>query len=47
MKKTKGIQIRKDEAKAFLFADNMIVYIKDPSGDLNKNSLYKLMHLPA
>ena len=29
-KKIKGIQIRKEEAKLSLFADNMIVYLEDP-----------------
>jgi hypothetical protein len=29
-KEIKGIQIGKEEAKLFLFADDMILYLKDP-----------------
>jgi hypothetical protein len=36
-KEIKGIQIGKDTVKISLFADNMILYLKDP-----KNSIQKL-----
>jgi hypothetical protein len=36
----KGIQIRKEEVKIVLFADDMIVYISDP-----KNSTRELLNL--
>ena len=39
-KEIKGIQIRKEEFKMSLFADDMIVYISDP-----KNSTRKLLNL--
>ena len=37
-KKIKGIQIRKEEVKLLLFADDMLVYISDP-----KNSIKVLL----
>ena len=39
-KKIKGIQIRKEEVKLSLFADDMIVYISDP-----KNSTREILQL--
>ena len=39
-KETKGIQIGKEEVKLSLFADDMILYIKNP-----KNSTRKLLEL--
>ena len=39
-KEIKGIQIGKDEVKLSLFADDMIVYIRDP-----KNSIKELLQL--
>ena len=39
-KEIKGIQIRKEEAKLSLFADDMILYIKNP-----KDSIRKLLEL--
>ena len=39
-RKIKGIQIRKEEVKLSLFADDMILYIKNP-----KYSLRKLLQL--
>ena len=39
-KEIKGIQIRKQEAKLLLFADDMILYIENP-----KNSIIKLLEL--
>jgi hypothetical protein len=35
---TKGIQIGKETVKISLFADDMILYIKDPKKTLPKNS---------
>jgi hypothetical protein len=37
---TKGIQIREEEAKISLFADDMILYLRDP-----KNSTKKLLEI--
>ena len=39
-KEIKGIQIRKEEVKLSLFADDMILYIENP-----KNSIRKLLEL--
>ena len=39
-KEIKGIQIRKEEIKLLLFADDMILYIEDP-----KDSIRKLLEL--
>ena len=39
-KEIKGIQIRKEEIKLSLFADDMILYIENP-----KNSIRKLLEL--
>jgi hypothetical protein len=39
-KEIKGIQIGKEEVRISLFADDMIVYIRDP-----KNSTRELLHL--
>ena len=39
-KETKGIQIRKEEVKLSLFADDMILYIENP-----KDSIRKLLKL--
>ena len=39
-KERKGIQIRKEEAKISLFADDMILYIENP-----KDSIRKLLEL--
>ena len=39
-KETKGIQIRKEEVKLSLFADDMILYIENP-----KDSIRKLLEL--
>ena len=39
-KETKGIQIRKEEGKLSLFADDMILYIENP-----KDSIRKLLEL--
>ena len=39
-KEIKGIQIRKEEIKLLLFADDMILYIENP-----KNSIRKLLEL--
>ena len=39
-KEVKGIQIRKEEVKISLFADDMVVYISDP-----KNSTRELLNL--
>ncbi|MGE9502604.1 reverse transcriptase domain-containing protein, partial [Escherichia coli] len=39
-KEIKGIEIRKEEVKLSLFADDMIVYISDP-----KNSTRELLQL--
>ena len=39
-KEIKGIQIRKEEAKLSLFADDMILYIENP-----KDSIRKLLEL--
>ena len=39
-KETKGIQIRKEEVKLSLFADDMMLYIENP-----KNSIRKLLEL--
>ena len=39
-KEIKGIQIRKDEIKLSLFADDMIMYIENP-----KDSIRKLLEL--
>ena len=39
-KEIKGIQIRKEEAKLSLFADDMILYTENP-----KNSIRKLLEL--
>ena len=39
-KEVKGIQIGKEEVKLSLFADDMIVYLRDP-----KNSTRELLHL--
>jgi hypothetical protein len=38
-KEIKGIQISKETVKISLFADDMILYLKDP-----KNSTQKLLH---
>ena len=35
-KEIKGIQIRSKEAKLFLFADNMILYIENPKVSIQK-----------
>ena len=35
-KKNKGIQIRKEEVKLSLFADDMILYIKNPKDSIKK-----------
>ena len=40
IKEIKGMQIRKEEVKVLLFADDMIVYINDP-----KNSARELLQL--
>ena len=37
-KEIKGIQIGKKEAKLFLFADDMIVYVEDPIHCLSPKS---------
>ena len=39
-KETKGIQVRKEEVKLSLFADDMILYIENP-----KDSIRKLLEL--
>ena len=39
-KQTKGIQIRKEEVKLSLFADNMVLYVENP-----KDSIRKLLEL--
>ena len=39
-RETKGIQIRKEEVKLSLFADDMILYIENP-----KDSIRKLLEL--
>jgi hypothetical protein len=36
-KDIKGIQIKKKELKIFLFADNMILYVKDPKDSTRKH----------
>ena len=41
-KEIKGIQIRKDEIKLSLFADDMIMYIENP-----KDSIRKLLELTS
>ena len=35
-KEIKGIQIRKDEIKLSLFANNMILYVRNPKGSIKK-----------
>ena len=35
-KEIKGIQIRKEEVKFSLFADDMILYIENPKGNIRK-----------
>ena len=37
-KEIKGIQIRKEEAKLSLFADDMVVYIENPIGSTKNYS---------
>lgn len=36
LQETKGIQIGKEEVKVFMFANNMIIYVKDPENSTRK-----------
>ena len=51
-KKSKGIQIRKEEAKLSLFADDMILYIENPKDSTRKlleliNDIVKLQNIKS